>query len=49
VTLVADKTSGTPHLDDDGFLRWTMNVPARGRLRLGLTWVIAFAPGVTGL
>lgn len=49
VTLVADKTSGSPRLDDDGLLRWNMVLPARGRLRLGLTWVIAFAPGVTGL
>lgn len=49
VTLVAEKTSGSPTLDADGFLRWTMTVPARGRLRLGLVWTIAFAPGVTGL
>lgn len=49
VTLQADKTSGSPHLDDDGFLKWTMTVPARGRLRLGLVYVVAFAPGVTGL
>ncbi len=49
VTLVTDKTSGSPVLNDDGFLKWNMTVPARGRLRLGLTWVIAFAPGVTGL
>ncbi len=49
VTLQADKTSGTPLLDDDGFLKWTMTVPARGRLRLGLVYVTAFAPGVTGL
>lgn len=49
VTLVADKTSGSPHLDNDGFLKWTMTVPARGRLRLGLVYVMAFAPGVTGL
>ncbi|MDP2339404.1 MAG: mucoidy inhibitor MuiA family protein [Deltaproteobacteria bacterium] len=49
VTLVADKTSGAPKLDDDGFLKWTMALPARGRLRLGLVYVTAFAPGVTGL
>jgi uncharacterized protein (TIGR02231 family) len=49
VTLVAEKTSGSPTLDADGFLRWTMTVPARGRLRLGLVWTIAFAPGVTGI
>ena len=49
VSLVADKTSGSPVIDADGFLTWTIKVPARGRLRLGLTWVIAFAPGVTGM
>ncbi len=46
ITLVADKTSGTPKLDADGFCRWTMNLGARGRLRLTLVYVIAFAPGV---
>lgn len=49
VTLVSDKTSGAPVLDNDGLLRWNMELAPRGRLRLGLTWVIAFAPGVTGL
>jgi uncharacterized protein (TIGR02231 family) len=47
VTLVADKTSGAPVLDDDGFLRWTMSIAPRGRLRLSLVYVVAFAPGVS--
>jgi uncharacterized protein (TIGR02231 family) len=49
VTLVADKTSGAPDLDDDGFLRWTQVLAPRGRLRLALVYVVAFAPGVQGL
>jgi len=47
VTLHEDKTSGAPSLDKDGFLKWTMNLGARGRLRLSLVYTIAFAPGVT--
>jgi uncharacterized protein (TIGR02231 family) len=49
VTLVADKTSGTPRLDDDGFVRWTQTLAPRARLRLMLVYVVAFAPGVSGL
>jgi uncharacterized protein (TIGR02231 family) len=47
VTLQSDKTSGAPSLDDDGFLRWTMSLGGRGRLRLSLVYTVAFAPGVT--
>jgi len=47
VTLVEDKTSGAPALDQDGFLRWTMELGARARLRLSLVYTVAFAPGVT--
>jgi uncharacterized protein (TIGR02231 family) len=49
VTLVADKTSGVPRLDDDGFVHWTQTIPPRGRLRLALVYVVALAPGVAGL
>jgi uncharacterized protein (TIGR02231 family) len=49
VTLVADKTSGAPVVDDDGLVRWTQTLAGRGRLRLALVYVVAFAPGVTGL
>jgi hypothetical protein len=47
VTLLEDKTSGAPTLDQDGFLRWEMELGARSRLRLSLVYVVAFAPGVT--
>jgi uncharacterized protein (TIGR02231 family) len=47
VTLLEDKTSGAPALDQDGFLRWSLLLGARGRLRLSLVYVVAFAPGVT--
>jgi len=47
VTLLEDKTSGAPVLDQDGFLRWSLQLGARGRLRLSLVYVVAFAPGVT--
>ena len=49
VTLVADKTSGAPKIDVDGLLSWNMALPPRGRMRLGLVYVTAFAPGVTGV
>lgn len=45
VTLLADKTSGVPTVDDDGFVRWTQTFPPRGRLRLALVYVVAFATG----
>jgi uncharacterized protein (TIGR02231 family) len=47
VTLVSDKTSGAPSLDQDGFARWNLSVAGRGRLRLSLVYVVAFAPNVT--
>jgi uncharacterized protein (TIGR02231 family) len=47
VTLVEDKTSGAPTLDQDGFLRWSLMLGAHGRLRLSLVYVVAFAPSVT--
>lgn len=47
VTLQEDKTSGAPTLDQDGFLRWTMALQGKSRLRLSLVYVVAFAPGVT--
>jgi uncharacterized protein (TIGR02231 family) len=46
VTLVADKTSGTPAVDADGLVRWTQTIAPRGRLRLVLVFVVAYAPGV---
>lgn len=46
VTLVNDKTSGAPSLDQDGFLRWALSIGARGRMRLSLVYVVAFAPNV---
>jgi uncharacterized protein (TIGR02231 family) len=49
VTLVSDKTSGAPTLDDNGFVTWTMALPASGRLRLQLTYVVGTAPGVQGV
>jgi uncharacterized protein (TIGR02231 family) len=49
IKLLADKTSGVPDVDDDGFVRWQQVVPARGRLRLTLVYVVEVAPGVAGL
>lgn len=49
VTLVADKTSGAPELNEHGMLTWKMALPASGRLRLQLVYVVATAPGVQGL
>jgi uncharacterized protein (TIGR02231 family) len=49
ITLVADKTSGSPTLDDDGFVRWTQTLAPRARLRIVLVYVVALAPGVAGL
>jgi uncharacterized protein (TIGR02231 family) len=47
VTLLSDKTSGAPSLDQDGFARWNLSVAGHGRLRLTLVYVVAFAPNVT--
>ena len=49
VTLVADKTSGAPELNEHGILTWKMALPGSGRVRLNLVYVVASAPGVQGL
>jgi uncharacterized protein (TIGR02231 family) len=46
VTLVADKTSGAPSVSDHGIVMWKQALPANGRLRLQLVYVVALAPGV---
>lgn len=49
VTLVADKTSGAPEVNEHGIVSWKMTLPANGRLRLQLVYQVATAPGVQGL
>ena len=49
VTLVADKTSGAPEVNEQGIVTWKMTLPGASRMRLSLTWVVAFAPGVQGM
>lgn len=49
ITLVADKTSGAPELNEHGMVTWKMTLPAASRMRLSLTYVVAFAPGVQGM
>ncbi|MBI1948697.1 MAG: mucoidy inhibitor MuiA family protein [Deltaproteobacteria bacterium] len=49
VTLVADKTSGAPELNEHGIVTWKMTLPGASRMRLSLTYVMAFAPGVQGM
>src|SRR5581483_4816718 len=49
ITLVADKTSGAPDVNEHGVLSWKMPLPPLGRLRLQLVYVVATAPGVQGL
>ncbi len=49
VTLMADKTSGAPEVNEHGMVTWKMTLPASSRMRLSLTYVVAFAPGVQGL
>jgi uncharacterized protein (TIGR02231 family) len=49
ITLVADKTSGAPTVNEHGVVSWKMALPALGRLRLLLVYVVATAPGVQGL
>lgn len=49
VTLVADKTSGAPEVNEHGIVTWKMTLPASSRMRLSLTYVVAFAPGVQGM
>ncbi|OGQ12299.1 MAG: hypothetical protein A2138_00070 [Deltaproteobacteria bacterium RBG_16_71_12] len=49
ITLVADKTSGAPEVNEHGIVTWKMTLPASSRMRLSLTYVVAFAPGVQGM
>lgn len=49
VTLMSDKTSGAPEINEHGMVTWKMTLPASSRMRLSLTFVVAFAPGVQGL
>lgn len=46
VALVADKTTGSPAVDEDGFVRWTVELPAYGRMKLYLVHRVELAPGV---
>lgn len=49
VTLVADKTSGAPEVNEHGVVTWRMSLPGGGRLRLQMVHVVALAPGVQGV
>lgn len=49
ITLVADQTSGAPDVNEHGIVTWRMSLPASGRLRLQLVYVVATAPGVQAL
>ncbi|MBI5495620.1 MAG: mucoidy inhibitor MuiA family protein [Deltaproteobacteria bacterium] len=49
VTLVADKTTGAPKLDDNGFCRWQTDLAGNAHLRLLMRYRLSTAPGVQGL
>ena len=46
VTVVADKTSGAPAIDADGFVRWNVELAPYGRMKLFLVHRVEYAPGV---
>lgn len=49
VTLLDEETSNGPTVDDDGFVKWTVDLEPHGRETRQLAWSIAVAPGVEGL
>jgi uncharacterized protein (TIGR02231 family) len=46
VELDTEKTTGSPELDDHGFCKWKVEVPANGHLVLHLRFKVSLAPGV---
>jgi uncharacterized protein (TIGR02231 family) len=46
VELDKKKTTGSPELDDNGFCKWKIEVPANGHLLLHLWFKVSLAPGV---
>ncbi|MCC7386292.1 MAG: mucoidy inhibitor MuiA family protein [Deltaproteobacteria bacterium] len=49
VTLVEEETSAKPKVDDHGFVRWSLALPARGHGRVKLVWRLSVAPTVEGM
>ncbi|WP_224246542.1 mucoidy inhibitor MuiA family protein [Hyalangium gracile] len=46
VELDTAKTTSEPQLDDNGFCKWKVEVPANGHLTLQLRFKVSMAPGV---
>ena len=46
VELDTKRTTGSPELDDNGFCKWKVEVPANGHLLLHLWFKVSLAPGV---
>lgn len=49
VALLDENTSDGATVDDDGFVKWTLDLDPHGRATRQLAWSIAVAPGVEGL
>jgi uncharacterized protein (TIGR02231 family) len=49
VALLEEDTSHGSSVDDDGFVRWTLDLDPHGRATRQLAWSVAVAPGVEGL
>ncbi len=46
VELDSKRTTGSPELDDNGFCKWKIEVPANGHMLLHLWFKVSLAPGV---
>jgi uncharacterized protein (TIGR02231 family) len=46
VELDTKKTTGSPELDENGFCKWKIEVPANGHMLLHLWFKVSLAPGV---
>ena len=46
VELDTKKTTGSPELDENGFCKWKVEVPANGHMLLHLWFKVSLAPGV---
>jgi uncharacterized protein (TIGR02231 family) len=46
VTLIGDKTSGAPEVDDDGIVTWKIELPGEDHKKIRLAWSLALSPDV---
>jgi len=49
IELRADDTTHNPKVDEHGMVRWKLELPAQGHLKVMLVYRVSTAPGVQGL